>query len=116
MFDSKLEGFQSQISFFDEDNLETDASNKNKLSENKDLDSFSLVQYLQTEGYDVIDQREKGGCIWVIRDETLQPLMDNLERTNISFKYSPNGSRSTKKYLLGIQSIMVSKKRESNKE
>ncbi|MCM3671062.1 AAA domain-containing protein [Mesobacillus maritimus] len=82
-----------QTELFDETEFENEvASNRRKTTK-----SFSLVHYFEKEGYKVIDQREKGGAIWVIGDESLKPLMDNLERMNIPFSYSPKGSRSTKK-------------------
>jgi very-short-patch-repair endonuclease/DNA polymerase III delta prime subunit len=97
LFDSKLEGFQDQISLFDEDNTELTKPTYKEDDTNKDSNTFSLLRYLKSEGYEVIDQREKGGCIWVVGDENLQPLMKKLERKNITFKFSPNGSRSTKR-------------------
>lgn len=63
----------------------------------KDSETFSLYHYLKSEGYDVIDQRDKGGSIWVIGDEDLKPIMENFERMKITFEFSPNGSRPTKK-------------------
>ncbi|MCK1992170.1 DUF559 domain-containing protein [Peribacillus muralis] len=96
-------GSHKQTSFFDNENLtlhtkKSDDKITVKLGIiNQDSNSFSLYNYLKSAGYEVIDQRDKGGSIWVVGGENLHPLMESLSRRNITFKFSPNGSRSTKK-------------------
>ncbi|WP_409305728.1 AAA domain-containing protein [Peribacillus sp. SCS-155] len=92
-FDPNFEGYNDQINLFDFEENETYTDKQTYLNHS----SFGLVDYLVSQGYEVIDQRDKGGNLWVIGDENLQSELNLLRSRNIKFSYSPNGSRTTKK-------------------
>jgi hypothetical protein len=56
-----------------------------------------LKEYLQSLGCEIIDKREKGGALWLIGGEELEPLIKELSSSKgIIFKYASKGSKSTK--------------------
>lgn len=42
-----------------------------------------------------VDQRRKGGCLWIIGGHELDSIVDQCHRLGIHFKYKAEGSRST---------------------
>lgn len=86
-FEPKFEGYHNQINLFQDDQSMNSHHQK----------PFNLVDFLISKGLEVIDQRDKGGRLWIIGDEGLNSQLKSLESKNISFTYSPNGSRTTKR-------------------
>ncbi|MCM3243160.1 MULTISPECIES: hypothetical protein [Cytobacillus] len=54
-----------------------------------------LKQYLENLGYEVVDKREKGGALWLIGDQELTDLIEELRKQKITFTFAYNGSKST---------------------
>jgi very-short-patch-repair endonuclease len=52
---------------------------------------FNLILFLQTKGLRVIDNREKGGGVWVVGGSELSPVMQALAAKGIHFKLYPGG-------------------------
>jgi very-short-patch-repair endonuclease len=52
---------------------------------------FNLILFLQTKGLRVIDNREKGGGVWVVGGSELSPVMQTLAAKGIHFKLYPGG-------------------------
>ncbi len=52
---------------------------------------FNLLLFLQTKGLRVIDNREKGGGVWVVGGSELSPVMQTLAAKGIHFKLYPGG-------------------------
>jgi len=52
---------------------------------------FNLILFLQTKGLRVIDNREKGGGVWVVGGSELSPVMQTLAARGIHFKLYPGG-------------------------
>jgi len=52
---------------------------------------FNLILFLQTKGLRVIDNREKGGGVWVVGGSELGPVMQTLAAKGIHFKLYPAG-------------------------
>ncbi|WP_088088255.1 hypothetical protein [Bacillus sp. OV166] len=51
-----------------------------------------LKGYLESLGYEVIDQRDNHGAFWLVGDMEQNELISKLKEQNIHFSYSPNGS------------------------
>jgi very-short-patch-repair endonuclease len=80
-------GSMEQIALFEEEN---------KITENDDQHtSFSLLNYLKQRKLKVIDQRDKGGNLWVVAGDEIEPLMEELDKMDIKFNFTQNGSKST---------------------
>jgi hypothetical protein len=57
----------------------------------------SLVDYLKSKNLDVIDNREQGGCLWVVGGEKFTPIMNELKSTrDITFTYTSKGGKATR--------------------
>ena len=52
---------------------------------------FNPILFLQTKGLRVIDNREKGGGVWVVGGSELSPIMQTLAAKGILFKLYPGG-------------------------
>ncbi len=52
---------------------------------------LNLILFLQTKGLRVIDNREKGGGVWVVGGSELSPVMQTLAAKGIHFKLYPGG-------------------------
>lgn len=62
----------------------------------KEFISSGLNDYLQLLGYESIDKREKGGALWLIGGEDLEPLIDQISiEKKVKFSFSKKGSKST---------------------
>ncbi|QWC23579.1 AAA family ATPase [Bacillus haikouensis] len=82
-------GYSEQIALFDEEK-------EHILSvENPRSRKFSLYNYLIQRELEVIDQREKGGSLWVVGGSEIEPVMEELDRMDIKFSFTQKGSRST---------------------
>jgi hypothetical protein len=56
-----------------------------------------LREYLEKSGIEIIDKRSKGGALWLLGGEELEPFINDLTNTeSITFKFAINGSKSTK--------------------
>ncbi|WP_163537589.1 AAA domain-containing protein [Gracilibacillus sp. YIM 98692] len=95
LFDSSMEEFHQQINLF-EDIIDVENESSHQTTDNNSNDD-SLYNFLVNKGLYVIDQREKGGSLWVIGGSELKPLMSELARKNIQFTFAQSGSRSTKR-------------------
>lgn len=66
--------------------------------------SFDLIAYLQEKGLEIVDKRPQG-ALWVIGGWELNDILFPLKEQKIYFRFTKNGSRSTKKqaawFLLG---------------
>ncbi|MEH6906236.1 AAA domain-containing protein [Neobacillus drentensis] len=54
-----------------------------------------LKAYLESLGYEVIDQRDKYGAFWLVGGMEQHELISKLKEQNIHFSYAPNGSLYT---------------------
>jgi hypothetical protein len=55
-----------------------------------------IREYLEKLGIEIIDKRSKGGALWLLGGEELEPLINDLTNTeSITFKFAINGSKST---------------------
>ncbi|MBY6054699.1 hypothetical protein [Cytobacillus firmus] len=45
----------------------------------------------------MVDKREKGGALWLIGDQELTDLIEELRKQKITFTFAYNGSKSTNK-------------------
>jgi len=52
---------------------------------------FNVILFFQTKGLRVIDNREKGGGVWVVGGSELSPVMQTLAAKGIHFKLYPGG-------------------------
>ncbi|ARK30103.1 AAA domain-containing protein [Halalkalibacter krulwichiae] len=91
---------QEQLSLFEEEistpivTISEDESLK--MNDIKFNQSPTLKSYLKSEGFEVIDKRSKGGALWIIEEEALTPIIQQLKRQGIEFTYSKNGGLATK--------------------
>ncbi|MGD7054238.1 AAA domain-containing protein [Sutcliffiella horikoshii] len=85
-------GSFEQIALLEEDNKITVADYQPS--------SFSLLNFLKERKLRVIDQREKGGNLWVVGGEELDTLMEILDKKGVKFNFTQKGSKSTN-YLPG---------------
>jgi very-short-patch-repair endonuclease len=56
-----------------------------------------LKKYLIANGYEVVDERDKYGALWLIGGEELSPIISDLKEHHISFTFAYNGSKTTDK-------------------
>ncbi|WHY84026.1 AAA domain-containing protein [Neobacillus novalis] len=56
----------------------------------------SLYSYLTSNNYEVIDNRPKGGSLWLVGGAELRPLINELRQKGITFQFTAKGSRATK--------------------
>ncbi|MAX66916.1 MAG: hypothetical protein CME66_08260, partial [Halobacteriovoraceae bacterium] len=54
-------------------------------------------EVLISAGYEVYDKRDNGGCLWVVYQEGIEAIIDNLKENGHNFVFTENGSRTTKK-------------------
>jgi hypothetical protein len=57
----------------------------------------NLPQLLSTMGLEVIDKRDRGGCLWVVGGEELNNLMSLLGGKGYYFSLTMNGSKTTRR-------------------
>ncbi|UWG97969.1 AAA domain-containing protein [Dehalobacter sp. DCM] len=69
---------------------------------------FELISFLQQHNLEFIDNRHKGGTVWIIGNQDLSPLIEKLKTFEYLFRLKPEGGRTTKNrpawYLLGGKS------------
>jgi hypothetical protein len=86
-FTEPSKGPFEQIALFEEDK---------EITESDDQPSaFSLLNYLKQRKLKVIDQREKGGNLWIVGGEEIDTLIEELDKMGIKFNFTQNGSKST---------------------
>ncbi|RLQ93627.1 DUF4145 domain-containing protein [Falsibacillus albus] len=61
----------------------------------EEKESFFLFQYLNQEGLEYIDKRDKKGALWVVGDWSLKEKLFALKEHKLYFRFSKNGARST---------------------
>ncbi|MFE4525383.1 hypothetical protein ACFRCQ_25290 [Cytobacillus firmus] len=57
--------------------------------------SFSLESYLTSKNLEIIDNRSKEGCLWVVGGKELEPIFNELKNKNIFFRFASNGGKAT---------------------
>jgi very-short-patch-repair endonuclease len=55
----------------------------------------NVITFLSEKGLTVIDKRTSGGAIWVVGGAELLPMIKELEKKGIRFRFAQNGSHST---------------------
>jgi curved DNA-binding protein CbpA len=55
----------------------------------------SLVSYCRNRGLEVIDNRSKGGALWILAGKELEPTIDRLRQNGFRFTFAPKGGRAT---------------------
>ncbi|WP_337020216.1 hypothetical protein [Oceanobacillus massiliensis] len=60
------------------------------------IDNSWLTNYLVSKGLNFIDKRDKGGSLWVVGGNELNPIFKELATKDIYFQFTSKGSRSTK--------------------
>jgi very-short-patch-repair endonuclease len=99
-FTEELDGFHKQVSLYDDELLPSYASKTIQNARKETMDksnSNGLKEYLQKSGYEVIDKRKKGGALWLIGGEELEPFIEKITSSGkIIFNFAKKGSRSTK--------------------
>ncbi|WP_280771833.1 AAA domain-containing protein [Salipaludibacillus daqingensis] len=100
LFDMKDEKLTTQMDLF-EDEIET----KEKVAEtpevkedskdiHEDEEDFSLYDYLERKGFEVVDKRDKGGCIWIVGGKELAADLKYLESIGYIFIFTSKGSKA----------------------
>lgn len=95
-FPEPTKGKVEQIALFDEE-IKINMSDQ-------PYEKFSLNNFFKQRSLKVIDQREKGGNLWVVGGDELESLMEELDRMGIKFNFTQKGSKSTN-YLPGWYSL-----------
>ncbi|MEY2195403.1 hypothetical protein AB7942_22105 [Neobacillus sp. BF23-41] len=74
--------------------VETPITEKKAVVDQKHLTiaEEGLKGYLESLGYEVIDQRDNHGAFWLVGDMEQNELISKLKEQNIHFSYAPNGS------------------------
>lgn len=70
------------------------AASKDDLENSNDW----LEEYLTSKKLEVVDKRDKGGNLWVLGGNALEPLLKELEKQEVYFRYAPAGSKATGKH------------------
>jgi Domain of unknown function (DUF4145) len=102
--EEKLRELQEELK-----DLKNNPSNEDSVqqteTEKKPQSSFRLIEYLRNQGLEVLDKRPNGGTIWVVGGWELNEILFPLKEKKIYFRFTKNGSRSTKRrpawFLLG---------------
>ena len=67
---------------------------QNSVDEN--FNTKNISTYLREAGLRVFDKRSKGGRLWVVGDDKLKPLLDQVSNVyNVTWVYCPNGGKTT---------------------
>ncbi|HVC38471.1 MAG TPA: DnaJ domain-containing protein [Candidatus Dormibacteraeota bacterium] len=57
--------------------------------------AVTLTSYLQVRGFGVVDNRLRGGVLWVVDRPALEPVMAELRHQGIDFEYAATGGMAT---------------------
>lgn len=57
--------------------------------------AVTLTSYLHERGFRLVDNRLKGGVLWVIDEPASEPVMDGLRGQGIEFEYASTGALAT---------------------
>lgn len=68
----------------------------------------SLYSYLTSNNYEVIDNRPKGGSLWLVGGAELRPLINELRQKGITFQFTAKGVVQQNIKQVGLQIIMDS--------
>jgi hypothetical protein len=60
-----------------------------------DKETFFLFQYLDQQGFEYIDKRDKNGALWVLGDWSLKEKLFSLKEYKLYFRFSKKGARTT---------------------
>lgn len=55
----------------------------------------AVLMLLQKANIKYVDHRKKGGCLWVIGDHALDPLIQQCREIGVIFRYKSDGARAT---------------------
>jgi curved DNA-binding protein CbpA len=58
--------------------------------------SPSLVEYFGSRGLKLIDNRSKGGALWVLGGRGLEPIVGRLRENGFRFEFAAKGGRATR--------------------
>jgi Domain of unknown function (DUF4145)/Sigma-70, region 4 len=105
-FEEKFKSLQDELKRLKEQEINKIESNDSLHKNDKaNHSSFRLIEYLRSKGLEVIDERTSGGTIWVVGGWELNEILFPLKEQKIYFRFTQNGSWSTKRrpawYLLG---------------
>lgn len=66
-----------------------------EIVEIKDKDAFDIVVAIKNKGYKLIDNRSKGGALWVYGEQEIGEELKMFSGLGFHFEYAPNGGRAT---------------------
>jgi len=77
--------------------LVTDALRRDRVlrTSSEVIDAERIVAFFEDQGLHVKDNRQFGGALWVIGDESLRSTMSSLLRQGIRFVHKPEGAKAT---------------------
>ena len=57
-----------------------------------------LIDYLKSKGIETIDKRPKGGALWIVGDQSLDPIIQEMkQKFGARWIYKPEGGMATKR-------------------
>lgn len=89
-------------------NIPSQSENAKKLKSNEQIDLFDngyqtdlfgsdyLIEFVNENGLDYVDMREKGGSFWIVGNEDLEAIIKTLTTKGYNFYFTSKGSRATK--------------------
>lgn len=67
-------------------------------TETKSDAGTGLVDYLKSKGIEAIDKRPKGGALWIVGDQSLDPIIQEMkQKFGARWIYKPEGGMATKR-------------------
>lgn len=70
---------------------------KERTEEIQTTSKDELLAYLENCNLEYVDQRSKGGSLWVIGDQGIKAYLEPLKDEGIHFKFKPVGGRASKR-------------------
>ncbi|WP_433747838.1 hypothetical protein [Falsibacillus pallidus] len=67
-----------------------------KKEENEFIGKENLINYLKSHKLEYVDNRSKGGSIWVIGDKRIKAILKPLEEEGVCFRFKPVGGKASK--------------------
>ncbi len=78
------------------DRTKLDIDNRENADENDGAtQTVEPVPFLVSKGYECVDNREKGGALWVIGGRGISELIHNLSRRGFVYTFKLGGSKTT---------------------
>lgn len=67
-------------------------------TETKSDAGTGLIDYLKSKGIETIDKRPKGGALWIVGDQSLEPIIQEMkQKFGARWIYKPEGGMATKR-------------------